>query len=567
MFLLPLSLAIFVPVLFRWSAWTSLPNEVVLLMAALGLTLEPMLRTSLSSVPAWLQRFVASVRERVPEGFHRWAPLCVVLLATVGYALFASYFTILHHRRIGTACFDLGQYDNMFYNATIGHPFKVPSLSGEGDWQSLRGHAELGMYALLPFYAIKRGPETLLIMQSVALSTGAIALYLFGTRFVSRWTSMFVALAYVFYAPLHRANFYDFHMQPMAAVFIMWMLYFLASNRNIPLWIFYVVALTAREDISIGLAVVGIFLMVVGFRFRVGFVMTVVSLVYFVVLKFIVMPKFGSWWFADIYKDLQIAGSKGYGSIVETLVSNPAYVFKTLLTKEKLSYALILLMPVAFLPLRRLYLAMAVLPGFAFTLLTTGYNPTVSINFQYNAYWFPYVFPAAIIALRVLGGDTAAPDGTPATSTGPGAIRRRAALGAALFMSAATSYHFGALIQRNTFKSGFSKIEFKMTPAEHQRHLDLKELAATIPRRASVAATEHLAPHVSTRSSLYCFRNSIGIAEYVLVGNVDKSAKVSKALKDMMTAGKLGVVGDKGGFVLLRRGANTARNAEFQNRL
>jgi uncharacterized membrane protein len=213
---------------------------------------------------------------------------------------------------------------------------------------------------------------------------------------------------------------------------------------------------------------------------------------------------------------------------------------------------------------------MAILPGFAFTLLTTGYNPTVSTLFQYNCHWIPYIFPASIVALRSLGGEGYLPSlapSAPSAESAEGAARRRAALVTMLFLSVVTSYHFGALLQRNSFKSGFAKVEFAISPQELQRYHELREIVALIPPSVSLAATEHLAPHVSTRVSIYCFRDSIGTAEYVLFGSLDRNSKNTKQLKDLLTSGKLGIVAEKGGFMLFQRGASTARNAEIEKKL
>lgn len=568
-FLLPLTLLFLLPPIFRWSPWSSLPLELLLVLAAYGLALEPMLRLSISAIPAGLSNLWTRISARIPERAKRLAPPLIVGILALGYAVFAAVFTIIHHYRFGTACYDLGQYDNLFYNALHGHPFRVTSIGGEADWKSLRGHAEVGLYALLPFYAIRPSSEALLVIQAVLLGSAAIPLYLFGTRFISRWSAMFVTLAYVLYAPLHRSNFYDFHMQPIAAVYILWMLYFFIAQRNILFWLSFLLALTAREDISIGLAVFGTFLMLTGHRFRTGLIVTLLSILYFGVLKGIIMPRFGGWWFADIYKLLQIPGKKGYGAIVETLLSNPVYVLTTLATKEKLIFTLQILLPLSFLPVRRTYLAMSILPGFVFTLLTTGYNPTVSTLFQYNGHWIPYIFPASVIALRVIGGEPALPG--PSEQSVPTAEtigRRRAALMSMLFLTITTSFHFGAILQRNNFKSGFaSKVVFGISPAERAKHQDLRALLELIPKDASVAATEHVSPHVSARSSLYCFRDSIGQAEWVVYGGIDKGGKGSTVVKDLLKTGKFGVVGDKGEFFLIRKGADTSRNAEFEKKL
>ena len=65
------------------------------------------------------------------------------------------------------------------------------------------------------------------------------------------------------------------------------------------------------------------------------------------------MPSFGAWGFQDAYKDLLPQGARNFGGIIATMISNPIYTIGTLLTAEKLRYALQILLPVALLPVRR----------------------------------------------------------------------------------------------------------------------------------------------------------------------------------------------------------------------
>jgi hypothetical protein len=143
-----------------------------------------------------------------------------------------------------------------------------------------------------------------------------------------------------------------------------------------------------------------------------------------------------------------------------------------------------------------------------------------------------------------------------------GQARRRAGLGAMMLMSVIASFQFGAILQHETFRSGFSAVVFSMTDEEKSRHEDLARIVEQIPRGAMVAATEHLAPHVSTRSSLYCFRSSIGKADWILVGPVDKASKVRETVSKLLTEEKAGVVAEEGDFFVLRLGADPSKNAE-----
>ena len=71
------------------------------------------------------------------------------------------------------------------------------------------------------------------------------------------------------------------------------------------------------------------------------------------------------------------------------------------------------------------------------------------------------------------------------------------------------SYNVGAILQRQSFVGAFSTINFKTTPEGAERYQALMDLVRKSPCQASVAATEYLNPHVSTR---------VEKAEYGLIG-------------------------------------------------
>jgi uncharacterized membrane protein len=433
----------------------------------------------------------------------------IVLLGAAFYAGWMSYGTILQHRQFGTAAFDLGNYDTMFFNAMHGHPFRCPSVLPKGaNWSMLSNHAELTMYVLLPLYALRPGPETLLVLQAVALACGAIPLYRFASRRLPRSAALVLALAYLLYAPMHEANFYDVHFQPFAVAFTLWTLDMLDARRPVLFALFFLLALGCREDVPIGFAVLGAYLLLVGKHTRAAIVMTVVAVAYFVVIKFVVMPHFGNWWFSDLYRDLYPSGENTYGGVVKTLLSNPIFVWKTLITTEKIVLFLLVAVPIVFLPLRRGLLWMSLLPAVPFTVLTTGYGPTVEISFQYILLYIPFLFLAAALALAAYGG------------TPQGRARLAGAVGGIAMATFLTTRVWGAMPPGDKFRGGFRDIpEFRpVSAADKQKARDIAELAAKIPKDAALAASEMEHPHVSTRLNCLALRSGYEGADYILYG-------------------------------------------------
>ena len=436
----PLMLAALVPPILSAQAWPD-PLTAALAIAVFTLIAEQLLRVSFQAIDDSARNATSYNRLRR----RRW--LLVTIIAALGYCGYMSTYTLFAHFRFQTYNFDLGQYDNVFWNALHGRPLVCTPLSGFSNWSSLSSHADFGVFALLPFYAIYPHAETLLVLQSCILGLGAIPLYLFAVRRLPPWSACALAVAYLLYAPMHGANFYDFHLQPVAATFVLLAIWAVDARRWIWLVFSFAIAISCREDISVGLTMLGLYLTLVRHRAKAGLWMALAGATYFVVVRFVIMPLVGPGWFSDIYKDLYPPkGPNSYGGVMQTLLTNPSFVFRTLLTTEKLKYFLQITAPVAFLPLRRAYLLPALLPGAMFTLLTTAYPPTTDIAFQYSGHFTPYVFTASAIALASYRGAR------------PAVFRSVvAALAIGTFL---TTKHWGAIPPSGSLKGGFSLISF-----------------------------------------------------------------------------------------------------------
>jgi uncharacterized membrane protein len=496
----PLALVAALPGLFTPSAWPD-AFALALVLGAFVLAIEPLLRLHFGAY-----------RPHAPPtrvSSDRWAWV-VVAAAVAFYVAYMVFFTLRNHAKFQTFNWDLGQLDNEFFNALHGHPFRCTPLIREGNWSELRNHAEFSIYALLPLYALHPAASTLLVLQSALLGGAAIPLYRFAARRLPPAPAVLVTLAYLAYPPMHGAQMFDFHFQPIAAAFLLIAIDAFDARRMRLFVLCWVVALGCREDVAIGTLVLGLFLLMSGQRTREGAAIAGLSAVYFVAMRFFIMPSVGSWGFADLYKDLIPRDTGGFAGIVKTMVTNPTFTFRTLLTNDKARYALQILAPLAFLPLRRPWLAVSVLPGAILTLLTTGYGPTLDIGYQYGCDFVPYVFPAAVLALALLGrGD----DGE--------AKRRAAATTLALAALIATAA-WGAIPPRQGYHSSYGTLSFARPTAQERRRLRaLDEAMRLVPAKAVLAASDRELPHVSNR--IDCWNLSVGFegADYIIYTKID----------------------------------------------
>lgn len=542
-----------VPPMLSVQAWTGRDLSFLLSAAVLVLALERTLRVTLrearrldalGAFRAWLSRVQTAGRLR------SWAPHGVVALLVSSFIGYMGYYTRLQHLRRQTSGFDLGYYATFFWNTLHGRPFYCP-ITHPRDGSYLSIHTEPAVYLLAPLYALRPDASTLVLLQAALLGLAAIPLYLIARRrLASDWRAAAVAGAFLLYPPLHAPTFSDFHFLTVSAFFVLWAAYFFFTERWPWFWVFVVMSLMCREDVPLGGIGLGLALLIAGHRARVGAALFVLSAAYFVVVKFVIMPKYGDASFVYIYEKLVAPGEVGFKGVLETLLTNPLFVFSTILFPEKIPYVLHVFTPLAFLPLRDKRFLFLLFPGAFVTLLSTGYMPVVEIRFQYVTHFTPYVFLAAILALERLG-----------KRRGP--IARDSALGALMFGTLLCTHQFGAL-QRENFTSGGGRVRFDLTRQHLENLRNLREIARTIPPDASVAATEHDTPHLAQREYLFTLKYEHQGADYLLYSYDDLDFGAARRIvTDELQSGRFGFHAERPNFVVLRRGAPLDRNAEL----
>jgi uncharacterized membrane protein len=455
---------------------------------------------------------------------------------------------------------DLAEFDNLFFNALHGHPFRAPAIEGDlRDFSALKVHAEFGLYFLLPFYALRPSAVTLLWIQAALVALTAIPVFLTARSRLGAAAGAVFALVYLCMPAVERPNFYDFHFTPLGMLFVAWFCYFLERAAKLPssvvtrrlLWASFVLALISREDVSLGLIVLGVFVHFSGRLPKVGAIVAAVSLGYFVIVKFFIMPRFGLMWFDMIYEDLKAPGARGFGAVALTLLTNPGFVVRSLLTEAKLLYVLHMVVPVGALFLYRRSLWSAFLPGFVSTLLVTNRPPMSESSFQYTYLWVPYVIVAAMLGLEHLRERF-------------GRERFVAALSVLGFSAFALDHQMGVLFGGESIRGGFLDKTFVMSEAETRRLASLERLIRRIPENASVTASEMEGPHVSSRLVMYSLKFTLGKApDYILIGHVGIGGE-ARHLGQALASRQYGLVEQDGPYYLLKRGADPSRNGPLR---
>ena len=566
--LAPLYLVGFLALLFRCEVWQGRDLTFLMLVALFGLAAWAAVATAMRAGPfAWESR-VAALLRRLRQGldvrFPRLRaslPFALVVIGAAAYACYFGYYTYCFYYSLRTG-YDLGIYDSLVWNMMHGGSyFKAPPWSGPGH-SHFGNHSEFIAYALLPIYALRPNGGTLLLIQAAVLGGAAIPLYKLACRHIERWPACILALSYLLYPALHGENLFEFHFLCLAPFLLWWAWYFLESHRDGWAVLFIVLTLAVREDVTTWVAVLGAYFLLSGRRPKAGILVAVVGTVCCFALKFVAMPHVGGGEsFTDIYKELIPPDGKGFGSVVATLLGNPGFTMSTLAETNKLIFMLQILLPLAFLPLRRPIGLLLCIPGFFFTVLSTHYGPLVSIYYQYSTHWIAFLFPGAAIGLEWMNSRSA----TGAAQSGLAPKPQRPALVALLCLAVPISYQFGAVFQQQNSWGGPIKYVFGIDAQGKRRHQAAEKLLRLLPPRAKVSGGGFITPYISNRPDAYNMTIGIFDAEYIffpsettdLIG--DERATVTRLLE----SGEFGVVAVEPPFALAKRGHAKDLNAKL----
>jgi uncharacterized membrane protein len=558
--LAPLMLLGLAPFLADPAAWRGFANAELVLATLIGLTsllAWALLGQSLAHPAPWPERLRRAWSR--PVGWLAARPGLAGWLAGAGVLFYFGYFTAFtfaNHATLHTSGFDLGIEDNLLWNAAFRSRPLFFNTPGGGDMTAAGSHMTWFSYLLAQPYRLWPEARFLLAFQSLMLALGGVPLFLLARDRLGPWVAALLVWLYVLYPPLHGANLYDFHYQPLSIPTLLAFALCLDRGRTGWALLFAALTLSFREDLGLLLATVCLWGALTGRRPLLALGLAALSAVHFVGLKLVWMPRYhgGGESFIHQYAGLLAEGAGGFAGVLDTVLTNPAYTWGWVLEPGKPLYLLQVLGPLLLVPLLRPSNWLLFLPGFFFTLLSTNYPALRMISFQYSAYWVPFVFLGLVFALERL-----------AASGGP---RWPAVLPALALATVLHSRHFGAVLQQDHVHGSFHQdMHLAVSEADRTRLADLEALIAQIPPEAPVAAAELVVPHVTNRPEAYTLRVGLYDSEY-LIATVPVRGDELPVLRQALSPGApFGVVEVRGVFVLARKGHPQALNPEAQRLL
>ncbi len=272
-----------------------------------------------------------------------------VLLSLV-FAAYFSWFDIVRHQKTNSTRFDLGNVEQLEWNLIHGRGFVSTDPYGTATISRFAFHADPFLIALAPFYVLAPRTEALLILQAVAVASGAIAVWLIGKKLLSDWWGLLFTALYIINPAIHWATMFDVHAVTFATPLILWAAWCALSKRYWVTFILVGLAMMTKEEIGLGLALIGIF---VWWRQRNkiwGPILTLLPLIWSLAMLFFVLPHYRGLSAAngEVY---QTVFGPGAMNVVTGALHHPVTFAHQLLSKQNLTMAFQLVSPLGLLPL------------------------------------------------------------------------------------------------------------------------------------------------------------------------------------------------------------------------
>jgi len=319
----------------------------------------------------------------------------LIVWALIGlYILIFSFFCIWKFNNFFYNVMDLAIINQVFFNSSIGSWFSSsihpPSYLGD--------HFTPIIFLLLPFYLIKKSPESLLILQTIFLALSAWPLFLIAKNNLDKKLAILISIAWLVNPFVQNINLFEFHFLPIAIFFILFSFYFYQKEKFLVFLTFSFLALAVREDVILVILMFSVlaWLDKKDLKFKLTPLLLAVGYFILIIISKNIAGIESSYKFFIYYSWL---GSNPITAI-QNAIFEPWRVFGHLFKIGNLEFIIGLFLPLIFLPLLSpKYLILGLLILLQLIMRTDGATSTL-LETHYSALVLPTVFISAIFGLK-----------------------------------------------------------------------------------------------------------------------------------------------------------------------
>lgn len=429
----------------------------------------------------------------------RTSDYLTLLLFSVIYITVVSYVSLSNHYTFRSNAWDLGIYNQAFYS-TLRHGkffYFTAALPGNPGGSHFGIHFSPILFLLLPIYALRQDPTTLLILRPIIISIGAIPLYwLARDELKDRKLTLLFVGAYFMYLPLIIPSC-NFDVEAFLPSFFLFSIYYMKKGKLLRAYTFLILALMVNEFVPFIVITTGLYYFLLNRRDIIAEIRqrrVTKSLIFSLIIILT-----GIFWFIlatsviSYFNPTALSTKWEWGDFGESpteilinILTNPVKTIYVLLSdgQNKFLYISALFGPFLFLSFLDPLTLIMTAPWLIASMLSR--NPLYyAIGPQYPAFIAAFIFISAINGLKSL-----------VSFSKQGAKRVATLMVVILILT-------------------FLLFPIERAPIQMRSHETIRQAMNMIPADASISVMPEIFPHFSSRLDAYPYFNE-GV-DYVLV--------------------------------------------------
>jgi uncharacterized membrane protein len=426
-------------------------------------------------------------------------------------------------------------------------------------------HNDILLALLAPLYFIYAGPETLLVVQTVTLAMGAIFLYgitrhVFQKKPYSSFLGLTVGFSYLMYAPLQRANSFDFHPVTLSTTLFIVAFYLWLKKRYFLATLSLLICALTKEQVGLTVAFFGLFFIFEDYIHTIKNKRSLKSIGEYVRYFFTHIFRKRELFYAVflmiggviwVYLSLKVIipysrGGAHFASDYYMHLSGPIEIIRYILRKETWEFLYTLLAPLGFLSVFAPFHFFIAAPDLLVNILSSNDNMR-NIYYHYESVVTPFVFISAIYGIYYIYVFSIKKVAT---------MNVKSFFIQVIFFMVITSLYYSYNQSSLPWAKDADVYPWKEGPGYVKDVLFWKDKLAG--DSIKVSTTGHIAPHFTSRRYFYDFSWKYIHADYVVIEKDDALNGYLKnqtvpALKNIQKDKKYIKIYDKDGILVYQK--------------
>lgn len=261
--------------------------------------------------------------------------------------LMFSAMGITRHMSLGTMAWDMGIFEQAFWNTLHGDLF---FSSIRGNFTLMGEHFEPILFLILPFYSLKPSVETLIIIQAVILGLSVFALYLIAKeKLNSRFLVFSLITSFVLSKGLRGVGLSDFHPESLILLFSFFAFFFLIKRNNLMFILSCILLLFCKETTVFIIFGIGLYSLFFLKRRFCGLSLIFIAVAFWIIETRILLPYFSRFGGSYFYLE-RLPFGKTYAENFSFIVGNFPQFISFIFAPGKIDYLFRLTGSLCFLP-------------------------------------------------------------------------------------------------------------------------------------------------------------------------------------------------------------------------